>query len=87
MYFAVRTIWTLKLTESLGESKNDSKAMKGRLTVAFVLEAAVNVPLGTSFVKKTPKKVASNSPRQVDFAIGLVNSVLNLPDWQVKHFE
>ena len=62
MYFAVRTIWTLKLTESLGESKNDSK---GRLTVAFLMVAAINVPLGTSFVKKkkkTPKKVASDSP-------------------------
>ena len=62
MYFAVRTIWTLKLTESLGESKNDSK---GRLTVAFLMAAAINVPLGTSFVKKkkkNPKKVASDSP-------------------------
>ena len=53
MYFAVRTIWTLKLTESLGESKNDSK---GRLTVAFLMAAAINVPLGTSFVKKKKKK-------------------------------
>ena len=49
MYFAVRTIRTLKLTESLGESKIDSK---GRLTVAFLMTAAVIVPLGTSFVKK-----------------------------------
>ena len=45
--------------------------------VAFLMAAAVNVPLGTSFVlKKTPKKVASDSPRQVDFAIGLVNLFL-----------
>ena len=29
----------------------------------------------------------SNSPGLVDFAIGLVNSVLNLPDGQVKYFE
>ena len=49
MYFAVRTIWTFQLTESLGESKNDSKR---RLTVAFLMAAAVNVPLVTSFVKK-----------------------------------
>ena len=42
------------------------------------------VPL--SFKKTTPKKVVSDSPRLVDFAIGLVNSVLNLPDWQVKLF-
>ena len=29
------------------------------------------------------KKVVSDSPGLVDFAIGLVNSVLNLPDGQV----
>ena len=29
----------------------------------------------------------SDSPGLVDFAIGLVNSVLNLPDGQVKYFE
>ena len=29
----------------------------------------------------------SDSPGLVDFAIGLVNSVLNLPDGQVKFFE
>jgi len=30
------------------------------------------------------KKVVSNSPGVVDFSIGLVNSVDNLPDGQVK---
>ena len=30
------------------------------------------------------KKVMSDSPRLVDFAIGLVNSVLNLPDGQMN---
>ena len=29
----------------------------------------------------------SDSPGLVDFAIGLVNFVLNLPDGQVKYFE
>ena len=29
----------------------------------------------------------SDSPGLVDFAIGLVNSVINLPDGQVKIFE
>ena len=29
----------------------------------------------------------SDSPGQVDFAIGLVNSVINLPDGHVKFFE
>ena len=33
------------------------------------------------------KKVVSNSPGLVDFAIGLVNSVFNLPDGQVMFFE
>ena len=33
------------------------------------------------------KKVVSDSPRLVDFAIGLVNSVINLHDGQVKFFE
>ena len=32
------------------------------------------------------KKVVSDSPELVDFAIGLVNYVLNLPDGQVKIF-
>ena len=36
---------------------------------------------------KRAKTVVSDSPRLVDFAIGLVNSVINLPDGQVKFFE
>ena len=32
------------------------------------------------------KKVVSDSPGLVDFAIGLVNSVINLPDGQVNFF-
>ena len=38
-------------------------------------------------MKQHAKKVVSNSPGKVDFAIGLVKSVLNLPDRQVKFFE
>ena len=33
------------------------------------------------------KKVVSDSPGLVDFAIGQVNSVFNLPDGQVMFFE
>ena len=33
------------------------------------------------------KKVVSDIPRLVDFAIGLVNSVFNLPEGQVMFFE
>ena len=32
------------------------------------------------------KKVVLDSPGLVDFTIGLVNSVLNLPAWQLKFF-
>ena len=34
-------------------------------------------------VRQRAKKVVSDSPGLVDFAIGLVNSVLNLPDSEV----
>ena len=33
------------------------------------------------------KKVVSNSPGLVEFAMGLVNFVLNLPNGQVEFFE
>ena len=36
--------------------------------------------------RQRAKKVVSDSPGLVDFAIGLVNSVLILPDGQVKNF-
>ena len=37
-------------------------------------------------VRQGEKKVMSDSPGLLDFAIGLVNSVLNLPEGQVKFF-
>ena len=37
-------------------------------------------------IRQGEKKVVSDSPGLVDFAIGLVNSVLNLPEGQVKFF-
>ena len=37
--------------------------------------------------KQRAKKVLSDSPGLVDFAIGLVNSVFNLPDGKVMFFE
>ena len=39
------------------------------------------------FVVQCAKKVVSDSPCLVDFAIGLVNSVFNLPDGQLMIFE
>ena len=41
----------------------------------------------TSHTPQRAKKVVSDSLGLVDFAIGLVNSVLNLPDGQVIYFE
>ena len=37
--------------------------------------------------ERRAKKVVSDIPGLVDFAIRLVNSVLNLPDGKVKYFE
>ena len=38
-------------------------------------------------VQQRAKKVLSDSPGLVDFGIGLVNSVFNLPDGQVMFYE
>ena len=43
-------------------------------------------PVGYWQVQRA-KKVVSDSPGLVDFAIRLVNSVLNLPNGQLKYFE
>ena len=40
-----------------------------------------------TFLCQPAKKVLSDSPGLVDFAIGLVNSVFNLPDGQVMFYE
>ena len=40
-----------------------------------------------SFRFQRAKKVVSDRPGLVDFAIGLVNSVFNLPDGQVMFYE
>lgn len=46
----------------------------------------IHSPLRHSLTVQRAKKVVSDSPGRVDFAIGLVNSVLNLPDGQAKIF-
>ena len=40
-----------------------------------------------SFSTQRAKKVVSGNPGLMDFAMGLVNSVFNLPDGQVMSFE
>ena len=47
----------------------------------------MHYPLSDNYKNQRAKKVVSDSPGLVDFAIGLVNSVINLPDGQVKFFE
>ena len=47
-------------------------------------KAEIN-PLSLIYIKRV-KKVVSDSPELVDFAIGLVIFVLNLPDGQVLFF-
>ena len=41
----------------------------------------------SAIITQHAKKVVSDSPGLVDFAIRLVSSVINLPDGQVKFFE
>ena len=53
-----------------GREQAQKKSCKGRITKEI----------------QRAKKVVSDSPGLVDFAIGLVNSVLNLPDGQAKIF-
>ena len=43
--------------------------------------------LGIANISQISKKVVSDSLGLVDFAMGLVNSVFNLPDRQVMFFE
>ena len=45
------------------------------------------VNIDTLLIWQRAKKVVSDRPGLVDFAIRLVNSVINLPDGQVKFFE
>ena len=45
------------------------------------------VPGVTRLFYQRAKKVVSDSPELVDFAMGLVNSVFNLPDRQVMFLE
>ena len=51
-----------------------------------MLVALATVSVAISSPDQHAKKVVSDSPRLVNFATGLVNSVLNLPDGQEKFF-
>ena len=45
------------------------------------------IGFSVNLISVCAKKVVSDTPRLVDFAIGQVNSVFNLPDGQVVFFE
>ena len=52
-----------------------------------ISESQTGPQLVEKLAKRHAKKVVSDSLGLGDFAIGLVNSVLNLPVGQVKYFE
>ena len=58
-----------------------------RLLTPSVITIIIIIIIIIIIVIQRAKKVVSNSAGLVDFAIGLVNSVINLPNVQVKYFE
>ena len=52
----------------------------------ITFQSYMTISLRFSSNVQNAKKVMSDSPGLVDFAIGLVNSVLNLPDGQARIF-
>ena len=70
--------------EKLNQAKRDSLIGENHQVGLVVLSRYF---VYTRLQKQRAKVVMSDSPGLVDFAIGLVNSVLNLADGQVKFFE
>ena len=75
-------------TEWISITVQNGVATKRRQT----LQTSFGLTLVKNFMRlleayQRAKKVMSDSPGLVDFAIGLVNSVVNLPDRQVRFFE
>ena len=61
------------------------KLITNLILVQIIVSSLTNVRKQNS--RQRAKKVVSDSPGLVDFAIGQVNSVFNLPDGQVMLFE
>ena len=70
--------------EKLNQTKSDSLIGENHQVGLVVLSRYI---VYTGLQKQRAKKVVSDSPGLVDFAIGLANSVLNLANGQVKFFE
>ena len=58
----------------------------GKNSASFIETFWKNSSEVSGLLAQRAKKVMSDSLGLVDFAMGLVNSVLNLPDGQVKSF-
>ena len=80
---AYRKMNHLRILESTREARVNPYA-------AFVLSlyflSTLYLDSRTLTDEQRAKKVVSDSPRLVDFAVELVNSVINLPHGQVKFF-
>ena len=73
------------------EKNLSEQGREPRTDTTFIISASrpgfeVGICLGSSLVQRA-KKVVSDSLGLVDFAIGLVKSILYLPKGQVKYFE
>ena len=73
----------LKLWKGLGSPVIDETIKKDTLLVYVINFFGI---LADRCSSQRAKNLVSDSPGLVDFAIGLVNSVLNLPDRQEKLF-
>ena len=68
------------------ETQNPSSTDK-ESGIHYLDSGIQNVESRNGYKLQHAKKVVSDSPGLVDFGIGLVNSVVNLPEGQVKFFE
>ena len=80
-----------KIKPEYPEKNLSEQGREPRTDTTFIILASrpgfeAGICLGSWLVQRA-KKVVSDSPGLVDFAIRLVNSILNLPDRQVNYFE
>ena len=75
------------LTTSGPESQQFLSRQVARKEMHFINFAEVTICTTKMHVQPAKKLVVSDSLGVVDFVIGLVNSVFNLPDGQVMFFE
>ena len=61
--------------------------MNPQTAQTHVTREGCNVVYIQMYLRQRAKKVMSDSPGLVDFAVGLVKSVFNLPNGQVMFFE